>query len=122
MNILTLCLKPFFLRVGMAARGLLMTLPLASLPGSAQSVSPEASLQQTLLMGTEADYVPFEYRAPSERSSEFIGFDIDVANYIAQRLGFTLQIQELAFDQLFSALQSGELDFAIAAITPTADR
>lgn len=108
--------------IGLALSTLLLTLLPVSLPGVAQSGLPQVDAPLTLVMGTEADYIPFEYRYPSEPAGEVVGFDIDLANQIANELGATLQIQEMPFDQLFPALQSGELDFAIAAITPTEDR
>lgn len=106
----------------MIACGLILTLPFTSSLGFAQSALSEANPQRTLLMGTEADYIPFAYRYPSELTSEIIGFDIDLANYIAQQLGVRLEIREMAFEQLLPLLQSGELDFVIAAITPTTER
>ena len=112
--------------------GIALSVCLGTLPGVAQSSSPEEPgqiaqnliAQATVQMGTEADYIPFEYRYASDRvgssgESEIIGFDIAVAQYITDRLGLTLEIQEQEFTQLFSALRRGELDFAVAAITPT---
>lgn len=89
-----------------------------ALPGVAQ---PQ---MQTLVMGTEADYVPFAYHHPLTEGGpdRIVGFDIDVARYIADSLGVTLQIQERPFDRLLPGLKSGELDFAIAAITPSEER
>ncbi|MEM8614515.1 MAG: transporter substrate-binding domain-containing protein, partial [Cyanobacteria bacterium P01_H01_bin.105] len=86
-------------------------------------VLPGVAQPQTLLMGTEADYVPFAYhQSTGGEPEEIIGFDIDVARSIADSLGVTLQIKEMPFDELLPALKSGELDFAIAAITPTDER
>jgi polar amino acid transport system substrate-binding protein len=79
-------------------------------------------VQNTLLMGTEADYIPFGFRYASEPASNIIGFDIALANIIADRLGFNIVVQNRPFEELLPALQSGTLDFAIAAITPTPER
>ncbi len=86
------------------------------------ATQPELIAQSTLLVGTEADYIPFEYRYASESASDIIGFDIALANIIADRLGLTLTVQDRPFEELLPALQAGELDFAIAAITPTPER
>ena len=92
--------------------GLWLTL---ALPGVAQP--------QTLVMGTEADYVPFAYHQSADgEPDKIVGFDIDVARSIADSLGVTLQIKEMPFDELLPALKSGNLDFAIAAITPSDER
>ena len=104
--------------IAMWVCGLLLTLSPMALPGVVQ---PQ---MQTLVMGTEADYVPFAYHHPLTEGGpdRIVGFDIDVAHYIADSLGVTLQLKETPFDQLLPALKSGELDFAIAAITPSEDR
>ncbi|MEO1620773.1 MAG: transporter substrate-binding domain-containing protein, partial [Cyanobacteria bacterium J06632_3] len=98
---------------------------MSSLPGFTQ-ISPESTeglrQPQVLQVGTAADYIPFEYRSPDTEADEIIGFDIDIANYIARQLGFELQWQDIPFDQLLPSVSSGELDFAIAAITPTIER
>ena len=113
-----------FLRNGLLACGMAFTLSFTASPGVAQSETVESSegsfSMPTLQVGTAADYVPFEFKEPGE--DEIIGFDIDVATYIAQQLGFVLQIQDAEFGQLLPAVAAGELDFAIAAITPTLAR
>lgn len=99
------------------AAGALLAVPMLPSLGQAQTTQ-----MQTLTMGTEADYIPFEYRYASDPPSGIVGFDIDIANRLSERLGFTLTIEERNFDALLPALQAGELDFAIAAITPTDER
>ncbi len=73
-----------------------------------------------LTMGTATDYPPFEYRASD--SGEIVGFDVALAQYITQRLGFSLKIQDMTFVKVIPALKAGKLDFAAAAITPTPER
>ncbi|MBW4553622.1 MAG: transporter substrate-binding domain-containing protein [Aphanocapsa sp. GSE-SYN-MK-11-07L] len=85
-----------------------------AVPAFAQSVP------KLLTMGTATDYPPFEYRASD--SGEIIGFDVALAKYISQRLGYNLKLQDLAFVKVIPALQAGKLDFAAAAITPTPER
>ena len=118
-------LRPLIRQTILMICGLSLVLSMATLPGFTQ-VSPagdEDTLQtQVLQVGTEADYIPFEYRDPVSGADEIIGFDIDIANYIAQQLGLELQVQDIPFEQLLPAVASGELDFAIAAITPTIER
>lgn len=110
-------------RIAMTTMGLTLTLAPWPLPSFSQVTDLTPSLQaETLVMGTEADYIPFEFRYAAEPESGIVGFDIEVAKAIADRLGFTLQIQEWDFDALLPAVQAGEIDFAIAAITPTPER
>jgi arginine/lysine/histidine transporter system substrate-binding protein len=47
---------------------------------------------------------------------------VALAKYISQRLGFTFKLEEITFVKIIPALQAKKLDFAVAAITPTAER
>ncbi|OKH23992.1 ABC transporter substrate-binding protein/permease [Chroogloeocystis siderophila] len=76
---------------------------------------------RTLVMVTSADYPPYEFR-DTAAGNEIIGFDIDIANYIARELGFELKIQDTDFSGIIPALQSQRADFAMAGMTPTAER
>uniref|UniRef100_B8HUN7 Extracellular solute-binding protein family 3 n=1 Tax=Cyanothece sp. (strain PCC 7425 / ATCC 29141) TaxID=395961 RepID=B8HUN7_CYAP4 len=99
---------------------LLLLSPLSAL-NSAQAQTPNSQPPRTtLVMGTATDYPPFQYRIGSE--GEIVGFDIELANYIAKKLGLTYQIQDIDFNQLIPALAGRKLDFALAAITPTPER
>ncbi|WP_052128682.1 transporter substrate-binding domain-containing protein [Neosynechococcus sphagnicola] len=100
-----------------------LSLTLLASQSPAQSVVPAApTTQPTLVMGTETDYIPFEYRDPELGANEIVGFDIEVAKYIAHKLGFDLQLQGMKFEDLIPALRARHLDFAMSAITPTSER
>lgn len=76
----------------------------------------------TLTLGTATNYPPFEYRDERLNANEIVGFDIAIARYIAQRLGYTVTLRDMNFSELIPALQAGQLDWAMAAITPTPER
>ncbi|OIJ15997.1 ABC transporter substrate-binding protein [Anaerobacillus arseniciselenatis] len=77
--------------------------------------------KQTLVMGTSADYPPYEF-IDTAVSDEIIGFDIDIANYIADRLGFELEVRDMDFNGLVPALTNNRVDFVLAGMTPTPER
>ncbi|KGA95895.1 ABC transporter substrate-binding protein [Alkalihalobacillus alcalophilus ATCC 27647 = CGMCC 1.3604] len=79
--------------------------------------TPEA---ETLVMGTSADYPPFE--SVDITSDEIIGFDIDIAKHITSELGYDLKIEDMDFNSLPPALQNGRVDFVLSAMTPTEER
>jgi len=79
-------------------------------------------LPKTLTMGTSADYKPFEFHDTSSGEDKIVGYDIDIANRIATDLGFELKIQDMDFNGLIPALQSGRVDFVMAGMTPTPER
>ena len=55
-------------------------------------------------------------------SGDFMGIDIEIANAITEKLGYELEIQDMDFSGLISALQSGQADFVMAAMSATEDR
>lgn len=77
---------------------------------------------QKLVMVTSADYPPYEFRDTATGKNEIIGFDADIAKYITKQLGFQLEIRDTDFNGIIPALQSGRADFAMAGMTPTAER
>lgn len=75
-----------------------------------------------LIMATSADYPPYEFVDSASGSQEIKGFDVDIAKYIATKLGYELEIQNVDFNGLIPALQSKRADFVMAGMTPTAER
>ncbi|WP_017306071.1 transporter substrate-binding domain-containing protein [Spirulina subsalsa] len=74
---------------------------------------------KTLVMGTSADYPPYEFK---EQSGEIVGFDVDIARRLAAKLKFNLEIEDMNFDNLIPALTEGEVDFVMAGMSPTEER
>lgn len=72
-----------------------------------------------MVIGTAADYPPFEYRTPSFTID---GFDAELMREIARRLGVSVELRDFAFDGLLDGVQLGQLDGAIAAISVTDER
>ena len=76
-----------------------------------------------LVLGTSADYAPFEFMYPDE-SGEMVygGIDVSVAQYIADEMGVELQVENLGFDYLLTSLDKGDFDIVLAAMEATPDR
>lgn len=83
--------------------------------------SGDSEGKEILVMGTSADYPPYEY-IDTAKGEEIIGFDVDIANYIADQLGFELQIKDMDFGGLVPALTNERVDFVLAGMTPTEER
>lgn len=88
---------------------------------SAEAGGDWAAIQEegVLVVGTAADYPPFAYY---DDEFALTGFDIDLAQAIGEQLGVDIQFEDMAFDGLGQALQIGQIDVAIAAITVTPER
>ena len=71
-------------------------------------------------MGVSADFPPFESYA--DDAVTFVGFDIDLMQEICNRLGMELQIQDMNFDAIVTAVQTGKLDVGVSGITITDER
>jgi polar amino acid transport system substrate-binding protein len=80
-----------------------------------------AKIQQsgTMVVGTSADYPPFEFYTPG---FQLDGFDIALIRDIGQKLGLQVDIKDMAFDGLGGALQVNQIDLAISGITVTDQR
>ncbi len=73
-----------------------------------------------IVMGTEATYPPFEF--VDQKTKEIVGFDVDIAKAIAEKLGVKLVIKDIAFDGLIPALLTKKIDMIVAAMTITPER
>ena len=72
-----------------------------------------------LVVGTSTPYEPMEY---VDDNGNIVGFDIDIAEAIANALGVELEIVDMAFDDLLDAVEDGTVDISIAALTITIER
>jgi polar amino acid transport system substrate-binding protein len=77
------------------------------------------STGKTLVVGTSADYEPFEYL---DENGDFTGFDIELMEEVGERMGREIEWQDIAFDGLIGSLQSGKIDAIIAAMSATPER
>lgn len=75
-----------------------------------------------IILGTSADYPPYEFHALIDGKDTIVGFDIEIAKEIAKDLGVELEIKDMSFDGLLAALVSGNVDFVISGMTPTEER
>jgi polar amino acid transport system substrate-binding protein len=84
----------------------------------AQSLT-EIKKRGKLIVGTEPTFPPFEF---VDEKNQVVGFDMDIANELAKRLGVKLEIVNLPFDSLIPALLQGKIDLIIAGMTITEER
>ncbi|MBQ6530940.1 MAG: transporter substrate-binding domain-containing protein [Clostridia bacterium] len=75
-----------------------------------------------LIMGTNAAFPPFEYTTTNGLVGEFDGIDVAIAKKIAEADGKELQINDMEFDGLISAVSTGKIDMAVAGMTVTDER
>ncbi|MDO5755551.1 MAG: transporter substrate-binding domain-containing protein [Tissierellia bacterium] len=92
-----------------------------------ETVDGDDSLQKVLdkgvlVLGTSADYPPYEFSALIDGKDEIVGFDIELAKYIAEQLDVDLEIKDMDFKTLIGAVNSGMVDIVIAGMNPDPSR
>jgi arginine/lysine/histidine transporter system substrate-binding protein len=75
-----------------------------------------------IVLGTSADYPPYEFHKEINGKDEIVGFDIDIAKAVAEELGVQLEIKDMKFDGLLAALVADDIDFIIAGMVPKEER
>ncbi|KAB3526232.1 transporter substrate-binding domain-containing protein [Alkaliphilus serpentinus] len=75
-----------------------------------------------IVLGTCADYPPYEFHKEINGKDEIVGFDIEIAKVIAENIGVELEIKDMKFDGLLAALVADDIDFIIAGMVPREDR
>lgn len=71
---------------------------------------------------TSADWPPYEWHLIENGTDTIVGFDIDIAEYIAADLGVELKITDMDFDGLIPAVSTGKADMIMAGMNPTPER
>ena len=72
-----------------------------------------------LVVATSPDFPPFE---SLDKAGNVIGWDIDVAKALAEKLGVELEIQKMEFDAVLSSVAAGKVHIGMAGISNTAKR
>ena len=74
--------------------------------------------EKVLTVAVAEEYPPFEYY----ENGELVGFDIDLINHIADRLGYKIEFSQMQFDALLMAVNAGKVDCAISGIIATPEK
>ena len=86
---------------------------------SAVSALAGALEKDTLIVGTNATYPPYEFRA---KDGSLQGYDVDLIEAIGKKLGKKIQWQDTAFDGLLPAVLTGKIDIIAAGMSATPKR
>ena len=108
-----------------------MTLSMAACTkdaGSAGSAGTEGGSNEssgekdTLVLGTSADFAPYEYHKMIDGKDTILGFDVARARQIAEDMGKELVIKDMEFGNLITELDNGTVDLLAAGLSPTEER
>lgn len=81
--------------------------------------APADDAKKGIIWGTNAEFMPFETK---DSNGKVIGVDADIAAAIAEKLGVELIVEDMEFDSLPAALESGKIDFIAAGFTRNEER
>ncbi len=87
--------------------------------GSADDLLSEIEARGTIRVSTDANYAPQSYL---DESGDFVGFDIDVATEIAERLGVEAEFVTPDWDIITAGNWGGQWDMSVGSMTVTTDR
>lgn len=71
-----------------------------------------------LIMGTNAAFPPYEFY----EGNSIVGIDAEIAGAVAEKLGLELVIEDMEFDAIITAVQTGKVDIGLAGMTVTDER
>ena len=91
---------------------------------SSSTTTPSNLLEQikadgVIVVGTNATNAPWE---SIDEKGNYVGYDMDLINEIASRMGVTVKIEDMAFDALVAAVQTGKVNVAIASMGAKEER
>jgi len=86
-----------------------------SQPGAGEALS-----SGVLRVGTEGTYAPFSYHNPA--NGQLVGYDVDVARLVGDKLGVTVEFVETPWDSIFAALEANRFDVVANQVTITPAR
>lgn len=118
-------MKKWIKKSWLVAMGLVMVLSVG-LAGCG-SKDQDTSLQKvkdkgTLVVGTSADYAPFEFPIVKNGKKQITGYDILIAKQIAKDMGVKLKIENTEFSSLISDLKGDKIDLILSGMTDTPAR
>ncbi len=82
------------------------------------ALSVLAEEKETLIMATNASFPPYEFYD----GDKVVGIDAEIAEAIATYLGYDFKVEDMEFDSIIAAVQSGKASFGMAGMTVTEER
>ena len=119
-KIITIALVVVMLVVGFAVG--LISSPFIMPQKSSTTDTVWANIQKTgvIRVGTDPTWPPYQLR--DEVTGEIVGFEVDLANECAAKLGLTIEWREVGFDNIIVSVQQGQLDMGVSGFSITPER
>lgn len=72
----------------------------------------------TFIVGMEPTFPPFEFT----ENDKYVGFDLDLAQALCDKMGVKMEVKSMGFDALIPALKSGQIDMIASGMDATEER
>jgi ABC-type amino acid transport substrate-binding protein len=118
-NKLTVALVVIMLVVGFA--GGIVASPLIMAQNTLGTDKAWENIQKTgvIKVGTDPTWPPYQLR---DNDSKIVGFEVDLANAVATKLGLTIEWNDVTFDNIILSVQGGQLDMGVSGFSVTPER
>ena len=91
--------------------------------GNFKNTSIQTITEGKLTVAISPDFAPMEFVDPTKTGQDmYVGFDVILANYIADELGLELVLMPMSFDACQTAVYTGTVDMSISGFSWTEDR
>jgi len=119
-KILTVAIVVVMLVVGFAIG--LISSPFLMPQDSSASDTVWANIQNTgvIRVGTDPTWPPYQLR--DDVTGEIVGFEVDLADACAAKLGLTIEWNDVGFDNIIVSVQQGQLDMGVSGFSITPER
>ena len=101
---------------------LIMALSLGAAAFAADDAEISTVVPGKLTVATSPDFAPYEFYAVTDGEPQLAGFDMALAQYIADYIGLELDVIPMDFDGVLNELASGNVDLGLAGLSPDPKR
>ncbi len=109
-----------FLGVGYYLYPLLNPSTIGPAPPQEKSIWEEIVSRGKIVVATSPDWPPFEYLDP--KTNQLIGYEIDLFNAVAKKLGLQVEWKQMSFDSIIAAVKNREVDLGVSGFSVTPER
>jgi len=96
------------------------TVTVTATPPKRVSLLDKIKQRGSIVVGTSADYPPYEYIDPNTK--KIVGLDVDIVEAVAKELGVNVKWEDMPFESLIGAVEAGKIDMIAAAMGLKAER
>jgi len=94
--------------------------PTTPQPSQEKSIWEEIVSRGKIVVATSPDWPPFEYLDP--KTNQLIGYEIDLFNAVAKKLGLQVEWKQMSFDSIIAAVKNREVDLGVSGFSVTPER